>query len=168
MNEFEREWVEVLKTTDLPQTKGMLHRTVPKEDNPVGYCCLGVAAKMAVERGIIESVIVDDSLAPDTSLDRIPGCEYFGEEKEYCFLPEEVAKALGDVESDPAIVIENVNFDENKPADTYYVDINKINVYRKNNPRYLVSVGVSSLNDVGLTFAQIGQLIEYAGGLESY
>lgn len=45
-------WVAKLRSGDLPQTTGALHRTVTTvASGPVGYCCIGVACEVAIERG---------------------------------------------------------------------------------------------------------------------
>lgn len=58
------EWCRLLESGDYPQGKEFLCQTFPDMNNKDGeivrYCCLGVAAEMAVEAGIISKFSKND------------------------------------------------------------------------------------------------------------
>lgn len=151
MNENMQVWLETLKTGQYDQAKGALDVVDPGSGKH-SFCCLGVACDLAVRSGVSMEVTVNT----DEELVRY--------DKEGGLLPEKVRMWLGVPSTHPQIVIENINFDETKSEwdDTFYPGVDR---YQKHNPRFLVNCHVTELNDdAGMSFAQIAQLVEYAGG----
>lgn len=60
LNDNAKKWVAALESGGYDQTKGLLQRTAPDAEQQVGYCCLGVACKLAVEDGVDIKVEEDD------------------------------------------------------------------------------------------------------------
>jgi hypothetical protein len=50
-NENARKWADALESGEYQQTQGLLHR-VGGDERRKGFCCLGVAAKLAVDAGL--------------------------------------------------------------------------------------------------------------------
>lgn len=144
------EWVNELRTTDRPQGKYRLH-TIDHERNTTGFCCLGVWCDMLVQKGApIEVEVMGSATWYDETED---------------VLPSAAARALGVVNTNPRVEIQNENHD---PNDTYQWATETLPdgriVERTDNPTYFVNTPLSMLNDdAGLTFSQIADLVEYAG-----
>lgn len=57
-NENARRWADALESGDFKQCQGVLHRTRSGGDD--AFCCLGVAAKLAVDAGLDLPVTEDE------------------------------------------------------------------------------------------------------------
>ena len=157
-------WLDVLSTTDLPQAKGTLIEK-DKDGNLEGMCCLGVWCDMAQREGLTNMVEEQKENPSDGNFIRT---HYDGEAG---VLPYEAAKALG-MPNNPRVVVKNPHYDpdsdsldvyEYPPGDDPETSNNYL--YRTSNPEYLLHEQVASLNDDGLTFSQIADLIRFAGGV---
>lgn len=154
MNENIQAWVDELKTTDKPQSRGVLHEV--EDGQTVGYCCLGIWCEMALNLGV--EMTVDSN--PTTTTVSYDGAT--------SILPTSAADALG-ADNSPWVVIPNPNFDHTKSRGKSPVVLDGgLEVWREDNPKYLVYEPLTDLNDLyKLTFAQIAQLVEFAGGLDN-
>jgi hypothetical protein len=96
--ELRQELVDTLRENKLPQTIGFLHVVRSAAPGfitrPVGYCCLGVACKIAVDHGILPDGV---HVGTDTAAakDALPRVEGFGSELQRKVLPTEVVDLYG-------------------------------------------------------------------------
>lgn len=151
MNENMQKWLEALRSGQYSQTTGKLD-SFDEATGAHSYCCLGVACDIALKAGVDMEVEVDEDKG------------VFVYDGKADLLPEEVKNWLGVTDENPKIVIENnkYNASEGEGGYTYHYDVNR---YQQDNPRFLISECLTSLNDeVGLSFEQIAQLVEYVSG----
>lgn len=84
---------EALKSAEYTQTSGVLERIDLVTHEPVGNCCLGVAAREAIKMG----------LPVDVHLDLISGTTYFNDNNET--LHESIYKFYGFEDGNPTVPI---------------------------------------------------------------
>lgn len=136
-------WLEELRSGNRQQITGYL--SGENEHGETGFCCLGVATTLA-------------GLAPDC--DENSGHDYYGTvDPQYLTLPLEAQEWLGVTTGDPWL-----NFDPNEEADWIYLETvagsGFVQEYRDNGAEHLTG---ALLNDQGVTFEQIADLIEHFG-----
>jgi hypothetical protein len=100
-------WAEALESGDYPQAKGFLV-VVNSQDEPIGYCCLGVLTELAQAQGVQLRV------ETQTENQRTRRCLYF--DGSYSFLPPAV-KAWAQMKDDDMV---SVTF----PAPASLVELN--------------------------------------------
>lgn len=150
MNENFQIWLDTLKTGQYQQATGALD--VVDDGGNHSFCCLGVACDLAVKDGVEMEIHTSDD-NDVVSYDREQGV-----------LPGKVKDWLGLDQTNPRIVVQNPNFvsGDDRCAHVYSADGERSQLA---NPRYLINEYVTELNDeYGLTFEQIAQLVEFAGG----
>ena len=75
--EIKKKWVGALRSGEYKQGRSILYN---REDNT--FCCLGVLCDLAVKEGIVTTIV--------GTTEDIVDCTFFGMEKAYEYLPEEV------------------------------------------------------------------------------
>lgn len=141
MNDNFNTWIETLRTTELPQVGDYLSNRVRglEELKPVtGFCCLGIACKIAPGGDKYIDSPGSYSLLPPEVADWLGLRRYFdGTDDEFARYMEEVGDGF-DLELDiPSSVLVSL--------------------------REPVSTTAASLNDRGFTFAQIADMLAYFG-----
>ena len=135
-------WLEELRSGNRQQVTGYLSCGIGTGAE-VGFCCLGVATELA-------------GLSPDFE----NGHAYYGNvDPQYLTLPVEAQEWLGVNTGDPHLA-----FDPNDEEHVdYLLDVvgpEFVREFRDNGSEYLTG---ALLNDQGVTFAQIADLIEHFG-----
>lgn len=128
-----RAWVDVLRSGRFTQGSGKL--LTRNDDHVEHYCCLGVAAKIAVDSGAVDLEIkwVDNL---NVAVFQEPGSSY----QEQYVLPDSVRRWLGVSGGNPHVFI-----DQDFAEQTHDGDIKP---------------SLTNVNDRGASFAEIADLIE--------
>lgn len=129
-------WLRTLETTDKPQVKA--HLCAVDDDNQVGFCCLGIGSVLA---GLVPEWSDVDPSAPGN----------------YAYLADEADLA-------PVEFITWLGLEPEDEGGAYDIILDYTHEMPKAEPDYGVwMLRASSLNDWGLTFPQIAQMIRYFG-----
>jgi hypothetical protein len=129
--EHRRELVSVLRSRAYAQSSGRLHRLTPSVGRPVGYCCLGVASDLLVRAGLLR----EDC-----------GCN-----KELGIFYEADAPSLDAARDTASAYMNNLTAE-------YYGFTTRDGTFRNHHVHGRSSLAY--LNDAGLSFAEIAQVIE--------
>lgn len=149
MSENFDKWIEVLRTTDLPQVTGSL-RAQRYEDGrgptDIGYCCLGVACTLLPEGG----ALLDNASTLGITLAPYPAVEWLG---------------LSNMVSDHRAETwenERAGFDFYLDLPDTYLDRPDDNMASDEGYPY-EDITAAGMNDEGFTFSQIADMFAYFG-----
>lgn len=122
--EVAKKWVEALRSGDYLQTQDALQHTKDTDENPAGFCCLGVLCDVAVKEGL------DIKVVPLNGGQVLYGSD---EDARLGELPRSVMEWAGLTSSDPIVEVPNLNGDDRVDNeslsalnDTYYFTFDQI------------------------------------------
>jgi hypothetical protein len=138
-------WLTALRSGEYPQTSGKLHRAatvgVNVDPEPEGFCCLGVLCRLAELRGVNVRVVRQFDVF------------LYGAEPSDNYLPEEVRHWAGLNRINPIVPV---------TAELVAADprVERLFVVDESDSRFVGYVSLDALNDAGVSFDVIANLIE--------
>ena len=131
-----RKWVDALRSGEYAQTTGVLFRD--SGDDEAGYCCLGVACDLSGLGQWIEDEDDQNEYGYSTMTFVVDGVDGYIDQQGATVLPMAVADGwLGIPDTNPSVLVGLVQTPSGLPE------------------------SLASLNDAGLTFDQIADVITY-------
>lgn len=118
--EVAKKWVEALRSGDYRQTQNALQHTKDTDENPEGFCCLGVLCDVAVKEGL------DIKVVPLNGGQVLYGSD---EDARLGELPRSVMEWAGLTSSDPIVEVPDLDYESESLStlnDTYNYDFDMI------------------------------------------
>lgn len=153
---FER-WIAELRTTDLPQADGALARSNDKDNEPVGYCCLGFGC-------VIAGVPFEVTEFPDEAEDgRIAVAVQYRFVGALDLAPIDFIAWLTETRVSDYYEEDRETSWDVWPEWGELGDLPQQNERGTTHPYRTIGISGAGMNDSGFTFAQIADVFDYFG-----